>query len=431
MERFLITGGNELSGSIRVNGAKNHVLKVIPATLLMSGASRLTNIPLVEDVHRMLEIIEQIGASINLQESADGMSHEVEITAPTDFDGMLPEDLVPQLRSSLVLLGPLLTRFGQVQLPHPGGCNLGKRPIDFFIAGFEAFGASVSDANGVYTFSAPDGLTGAEYVFPAISVTGTETMMMAATLATGTTVLHNAAAEPEIPALADWLNACGAKITGAGTHTITIEGVDALQAQPVEILPDRIEAGSFTILAAATNSNVTITHCRPDHIRIALELLKEAGVEYSTTEDSITVYKREAGQSLKPVSVVTHEYPGFPTDLQAPMTVLLTQANGQSKVRETIYDGRLFYTDLLNTMGATISMLDPYRVIVDGPTALRGKVVTSPDLRAGIAMVIAGLMATGQTEIQNIYQIDRGYERLEERLKAIGADIERTEEHAA
>jgi UDP-N-acetylglucosamine 1-carboxyvinyltransferase len=252
--------------------------------------------------------------------------------------------------------------------------------------------------------------------------------MMAAVLAEGTTVLDNAACEPEIVALAEYLDAHGAHITGAGTSTITIHGLGKngrISEGTAQIIPDRIEAGSFVILAAATKSKLTITRCNPDHLRIPLEILETIGVHTTTTKDTITVHPAE---HITAHDIVTHEYPGFPTDLQAPMTVLLTQATGHSLVRETIYDGRLFYTDTLNTLGAKITLLDSYRVEVNGPTGLRGKTVASPDIRAGIALVIAGLMAKGETTINNIYQIDRGYEHIEQRLAGIGADIVRVAE---
>lgn len=422
MEKFIIHGGKKLFGNISVNGAKNHVLKMIPACFLIDGETVVQNVPQVEDVSRLLDIVEHIGGSVQRSDS------EVKITPPKEFSGDLPEDLVPQLRASIVLLGPLLARYGRVNMPHPGGCNLGKRPIDVFLQGCEALGATVESLSDRYIFTAPDGgLVGAEYVFPVISVTGTETLMMAAVFASGTTVLKNAACEPEIAALAETLNAAGARISGAGTHTITIEGVSSLQQldDPVQIIPDRIETGSFVILAAATRSELTITDCRPEDIEVPLRMLQDIGVPMTIDETSITVHPYT---ELLPATVVTHEFPGFPTDLQAPMTILLTQAEGESMVRETIYEGRLFYTDTLNTMGANISLLDPYRAMVKGPTPLKGKQVASPDIRAGIALVIAGLMASGTTEIANIYQIDRGYERIEQRLKNIGAAIERVTE---
>ncbi|OGY85447.1 MAG: UDP-N-acetylglucosamine 1-carboxyvinyltransferase [Candidatus Kerfeldbacteria bacterium RIFOXYA2_FULL_38_24] len=419
MEKFIIRGKQPLSGEIPVNGAKNHALKIIPAALLSTQESVFHSVPQVEDVDRLLEIVEDIGGVVKKEGN-----HTVRIVPPAKFNGILPKKLVPKLRASILLLGSLLVRFGRVEMPHPGGCNLGRRPIDLFIDAFKALGAQVESlADDGYVFQAPHGLQGARYVFPLISVTGTETLMMAATLAHGKTVIVNAAGEPEISALADYLNACGARITGAGTHTIEIEGVQELHGGESTIIPDRIESGSFVILALATNSPLTITHCRPKDLEVPLRILKSIGANFAIAKDAIKIYP--ITQKLKATNIVTHEYPGFPTDLQAPMTVLLTQALGQSLVRETIYEGRLLYTDVLNAMGANISLLDPYRAMVTGGTSLRGKEVASPDIRAGIALVIAGLTAQGTTTIQNIYQIDRGYEHIEERLQHIGAKIER------
>lgn len=418
MEKFVIHGGAKLSGSLAVNGAKNHVLKMIPACFLADGPTTIHNVPQVEDVLRLLEIVENIGGQVK---RIDG--HTVSIEPPVDFKGQLPADLVPKLRASIVLVGPLLARYGVVNLPHPGGCNLGKRPIDIFISGFEALGASVVEKKDHYSFIAKKGLVGTEFIFPLISVTGTETMMMAAVMAQGETVLKNSACEPEVVALADFLNQQGAKIEGAGTHTITIQGGGLLAAGEGTVIPDRIETGSFVMLAAATRSNLKIINCDPTHIQVPLKILDSIGVHTTITQDTIEVHAVKG--DIQPAQIVTHEHPGFPTDLQSPMTVLLTQANGDSMIRETVYDGRLFYTDQLNSMGANIRLLDPYRAEVEGPTPLRGKQVASPDIRAGIAMVIAGLIAEGVTNIQNIYQIDRGYERIEERLQQVGARIER------
>ncbi len=418
MERFIIQGGHQLSGEIPVFGAKNHALKALAATLLFERAVHVENVPMGEDVLRMLDIIRTIGGSVNVSEDV------VDILPPTTFDGVLPEDLVPQLRASLVLLGPLLTRFGRVLLPHPGGDNIGKRPIDFFLEFTKAMGAEVVEHDAAYEFIAPNGLQGTRYFFPVQSHTGTETMILAAAGAHGTTVIENASCEPEVVALAQWLRESGVAISGEGTQTIVIEGgdVSALEPAPAIIIPDRLEAGSFLILGAATNSELTVTGCVPGHLTSLLHAFETMGIPYSIAGDAITVHTHE---SLAPLQLVTHEYPGFPTDLQAPMTVLLTQATGQSAVRETIYEGRLFYTDMLNNMGAQIQMLDPYRVTVQGKTALYGKSVVSPDIRAGIAMVIAGLIATGETTIEQIYQVDRGYLQIEQRLQQIGAQIRR------
>jgi UDP-N-acetylglucosamine 1-carboxyvinyltransferase len=416
MEKLIIIGGKKLHGSIKVKGAKNHALKMIPAAFLVAGRTVIKNIPHVEDVERMLEIVEAAGGKVERIKR-----DTVAITPPKKFNGNLPRELMPKLRASLVLLGPLLARYKKVELPHPGGCNLGKRPINFFIEGFKEFGAKVIFKNDAYQFKALNGLKAINFVFPNISVTGTETLMLAAVLAKGRTTLINCACEPEIKALADYLNSVGAKIHGAGTATIIIEGsAKLLNSGTAHIIPDRIEAGSFAIMAAATRSKLIITDCEPKHLEIPLKILEKAGVKIETGKNYIKVFPNK---KIKPIDIATHEYPGFPTDLQAPMTVLLTQAEGDSIVRETIYEGRLFYTDSLNNMGAKIFLASPFRAIVHGPRCLRGKRVVSPDIRAGIAMVIAALVAKGRSEIENIYQIDRGYENIDERLKKIGANI--------
>lgn len=316
---------------------------------------------------------------------------------------------------------PLLARFGEVSFPHPGGCVIGagKRDIDFALEGFAALGAKIDLKDGYYKIKAKK-LSGGNFFFPWISVTTTELMIMAAVLAKGQTVLKNCAMEPEIKALADYLNSHGAKIEGTGTPNIIINGVDSISAGNFTVMPDRIETGSFACLAAATHSEIKITHCWPEHIRSLLEIFHRIGIPFTEGEDWLLI---KPAEKILSHSIKTHEYPGFPTDLQSPYTVLMTQAEGQSLIHETIYDRRLLYTDLLSQMGANIIMCDPHRTVVSGPSLLHGRKLTSPDLRAGIALVIAALTAEGRTEIDNIYQIERGYENIAERLKTLGADI--------
>jgi len=331
--------------------------------------------------------------------------------------------IADQFRASIVLTGPLLARFGKVSFPHPGGCTLGKRPIDLFIEGFKALGASVKKTGPIFTAIAKNKkLIGGKFVFPIISVTGTETLMMAATLAEGKTILKNAACEPEVENLAKFLNSLGAEVSGAGTPTIAIKGVKSLKGGIWDGIPDRIEAGTFIILGVATNSHIKVENCEPNHLDVLLAILQKAGANLEIGKDYVIV---KPAKRLKSVDITTREYPGFATDLQAPFTVLMTQADGISLIHETIYDGRLFYTDVLNQMGADIIMADPHRVIVKGPRLLHGKKIYSPDIRAGIALVIAALLAKGQNTIDNIYQIDRGYDKIDERLRALGADIKR------
>lgn len=418
MERFVIQGQAPLSGTIAVNGAKNHVLKLIPAAFLVDGPTTITNVPQVSDVMHLLDIAQEIGAGVEWQSDST-----VVITPPDSIEPTLSEELVPKLRASVVLLGPLLARYGAVRLPYPGGDNIGKRPIDFFIDGLVQLGAEASYEDDAVYLSAPTGLSGTSVIFPRISVTGTESLLMAACLASGETVLQNVAIEPEVVALAEWLRQQGADISGIGTHTVTIRGGALLSSGSVAVVPDRIEAASFIILAAASNSEVSITNCDPSHMAVPLHMLQTMGVPMTISDSSVTVHMRSG--ELQPIDVVTHEYPGFATDMQPPMMVLLTQAAGVSNVRETIFDGRLFYTEQLNAMNAGITLLDPYRAQVNGSAHLIGTTVESLDIRAGIALLIAGAIAEGETTIYNIHHIDRGYHDIEKRLQAIGMQIQR------
>jgi UDP-N-acetylglucosamine 1-carboxyvinyltransferase len=419
MSKYIIKRRNELAGIIKVSGAKNMALKVLVASLLSRDTTTVTNVPEIEDVNRLIEVLTELGVVINHSQIG-----RYELT-PENFDPTkLNIDLVSKFRASILLLGPLLANHNQVKFPHPGGCTIGKRPIDMFIEGFRAMGVKVEENDHNYIFN-HNGLKGADIVFPQVTVTGTETMLLAAVRAKGITRLFNTAQEPEITALANFLNSHGAQITGAGTSNIIVKGVDKISSGLVEIIPDRIEAGSFLALACATKSHLIIANCNPEHLRIPIKLLQQMGVKLKISNQTIEVFPNHKLHSL---NIKTHEYPGFPTDMQAPFTVLMTQCYGQSLIHETIWEGRLFYTDFLNRMGANIIMCDPQRVLVNGPTILRGRKLESPDLRAGIAMVIAGLVAEGTTEIDNIYQIERGYEDLVVKLKGVGALIEKIDE---
>ncbi len=413
MEKYIINGNNQLSGEIKVAGAKNLALKIFPATILSEQTCLIKNVPEIEDTLRLSEIMEDLGVKIKKNNPGQYTVETKDITKTE-----LNNELVKKLRASIMLAGPMLARFGRVTLAHPGGCIIGKRPIDLFLEGFQKLGAQMIDNGETYTLKA-DKLLGNKIILPQVSVTVTENLMMAATLAQGTTQIKNAAMEPEIKALADYLNQQGAQITGAGTPEITIEGVEKLNAGEFEIIPDRIETGTFTILGLITNSNIKITDCQPEHIENLLYSLKKANAQLEIGTDYIITKPSK----LTSTNIITHEYPGFPTDLQAPFTVLMTQAKGLSLIHETIFDGRLFYTDILNQMGANIIMCDPHRVVVQGPTQLYGRNVVSPDLRAGMALVLAALSAKGTSVIENIYQINRGYENLIERLQKLSADI--------
>ncbi len=419
MSKFIITGNKELSGEIKISGAKNNAQIILPASLLCSLPVTINNLPLIDGVEKSLELLIDLGAEVKTNQNQ----------AIIDASLVNKHDLNPKLadkfRTSVMFVGPLLARFGEVSFPHPGGCVIGAagRPIDLFLEGFKALGAKVEIRERDYHITA-DKLVGANYFFSTISVTGTQSLMMTACLAQGETILENCALEPEISALADFLNAQGAKISGAGTPTITIAGVDRLEGGTCDIIPDRIETGSFACLAAATNSELTISNCNPKHISSLLNIFTKIGVNYELGSNYI---KMKKSGPIKPYSIKTHEYPGFPTDLQSPYIVLMTQAQGSCLIQETIYDRRLIWTDMLAQMGANIISCDPHRVVINGPSKLYGKKLISPDIRAGIALVIAALIAEGETEIDNIYQIDRGYEKLDQRLNLIGADIRRVE----
>lgn len=416
MERFIIEGGKELSGEITVNGAKNSALKIIASTILSDDTCRIENVPDIADIRALVEILRDIGADVK-QENAN----TYEITCSGVKDPVLKPELVKKLRASVVLLGPLLARFGEVKFPHPGGCVIGQRPIDIFLDGLMALGSEIVEADDYYHFKAKK-LIGSTFVFPRISVTATETLMLAACLAKGTTILKFAACEPEIEYMAEYLNQRGARIRGAGTHTVIIEGVNSLRGGQTKIIPDRLETGTFAILGALAGKEILIKECEPKHLEVPWKIFHQAGMRFDIGENSVTIYR---SPELKATNLITHEYPGFITDLQAPFTVLMTQAKGMSLIHETVYEGRLFYIDKLNKMGANIIMCDPHRAVVLGPAQLRGGKLESPDIRAGIALVIAALIAEGKSTIENIYQVDRGYEAIDKRLQTLGANIKR------
>jgi len=415
MAQFVINGGKKLKGEIRVSGAKNAALKAFAAALLTKEPVLIKNVPEVEDVSRMAELIKTLGPKVEHIRRG-----EYRVTADKLNSSEIEPEIGKKLRASIVLTAPILIRTGKVVFPHPGGCVIGERPIDVFIDGFKALGANVSQENGLYNITARK-LKGAKIVFHNVSVTGTETMMMSAVTAEGVTTLKNCACEPEIESLAQFLNSCGADIKGAGTHTIIVSGVKSLGGGTYRTIPDRIEAGTFAILAAATKSNILIKNCEPEHLDSLWNVLRKAGVRLNIGKNQVEVIP----SGLKTVNVKTHEYPGFPTDLQSPVCVLLTQAEGQGLVHETIYEGRLLWTEELKRMGANVLMHDPHRISIQGPTKLRSRNIESPDLRAGMAYLIAVLCAKGKSVINNVYQIDRGYEKIEERLRKIGADIKR------
>jgi len=417
-----LAGARKLRGKISVNGSKNAALPAMAASLLFDNPVTLTNVPAIEDIKRMGELLKSLKTKVSHQ-GKHSLIIDPRSTKKTAFN----EEISKRLRASIVLLGPVLGRFGEASLPHPGGCVIGARPIDLFIEGFDKMGVNFSEKDGLYTFKTRGGkLSGADITFKIVSVTATETFLMAAVLAKGTTVLRNVALEPEVTSVAEWLMRCGAKISGIGTSTLTIEGGELLQAPtlPFPIIPDRIEAGSFLILGAISASRLTIEKCNPEHIIVTIELLREAGLDIETGPDFIKIKPGKENQ-CRTISIRTHEYPGFPTDLQAPLTVFMTQSCGEGAVFETIFEGRLNYTEILIKMGADLKMWDAHHVTVKGPTKLSGKEVESPDIRAGLAFIIAAIAAEGQSIIRNAYYIDRGYEHIERRLRKIGVNIRR------
>lgn len=418
-----LAGAKTLSGAVTIGGAKNAALPTLAALPLFKGSVSLSNIPHITDIRRMAALLRGIGVDLIQPEHGTYEAVVKKIGDPT-FD----EDLGKRMRASIILTGPVLARCGSVTFPHPGGCVIGERPIDLFLEGYRKMGATVERTGDVYTISAPNGtLQGAEIFFKVPSHTATETLMMAAVLAEGETVLKNCSMEPEITDLATFLVRCGAQIEGAGTPTMRITGGGLLQADEEHaVMPDRLEAGSFLVLGALCANDLTIQSCNPEHLEAVLYRLTEAGVPITVSESAIEITGNTASNdTFNAFDIKTHEYPGYPTDLQAPSTVFLTQCTGESVVFETIFEGRLHYTEDLVRMGADITMWDPHRVQIKGPTPLKGKELEGPDIRAGLAFIIAALVAEGESIITNINYIDRGYERIEKKLQSIGASVER------
>ncbi len=425
-ESFVVEGLNgerKLKGKIKVNGSKNGALPLLSSIFLFKGPVTFTNVPNIEDVKRMSELFKDLG--VKVKKGKDSLTLDATLANKSN----LTRELSKRLRASIILLGPILGKMGKVQFPHPGGCVIGERPIDLFIDNFKKMGSSFEEKDGTHTITTKkEGLLGTEIVFKIQSVTASETFLMAGILAKGKTVLKNVAIEPEVTELAHFLKACGAKIDGIGTTTLEIEGGELLNSPltSVPVIPDRIEAGSFLILGALCGKNLIIENCEPKHLDVPIKILEEMGIDLEVGENSITVKGLKKGfEKTRSTNVKTHEYPGFPTDIQAPMVVLLTQSEGEGTVFETIFEGRLNYTDELKRMGADIKMYDAHHVTIKGPTPLRGKDLQSPDIRAGLAFLIAATVAEGKSVIGNAYLIDRGYEKIEKRLKKIGVEIKR------
>jgi len=419
VDKFRIRGGRALRGRVSISGAKNSALPCMAAALLTPETVTLHNIPYVRDIITQRRLLEDIGATVLTPELR---THKITASHVELFEA--PYELVKTMRASVLALGPLLARFGKAKVSLPGGCAIGTRPIDLHLAGFEQFGADVNlEAGNVVARAPSDGrLRAADISFSKVTVTGTENLMMAATLAHGTTVLRNAAREPEVVDLADLLNKMGARVNGAGTETIHIEGVESLGGAEHTIIPDRIETGTFIVAAAITKGELEIKDCRPDHLTSVITQLRNVGV--GIREVNPSTLRVTCPDGLIAGDVSTAPYPEFPTDMQAQYMVLMTQARGKSTIVETVFENRFMHASELQRMGARIHIDGP-TAVVDGPTSLTGARVIASDLRASASLVLAGLVAPDETLIDRVYHIDRGYEKIEAKLRAVGADIQR------
>ncbi|HEY6188147.1 MAG TPA: UDP-N-acetylglucosamine 1-carboxyvinyltransferase [Pyrinomonadaceae bacterium] len=420
MDKFRITGGRPLRGRVGISGAKNSALPCMAAALLTPETVMLHNIPYVRDIITQRRLLEDIGATVLTPELR---THKITAAHVELFEA--PYELVKTMRASVLALGPLLARFGKARVSLPGGCAIGTRPIDLHLEGFKLLGAEVGLESGDVVARAPKGgrLKGGEVHFDKVTVTGTENIMMAATLAQGRTTIHNAAREPEIADLAELLNSMGARVRGAGTPTIKIEGVEALGGAEHTIIPDRIETGTFIVAAAITQGELEIKGCVPEHSAILIAKLREVGVEIEEVNQS-TLHVRCCSKGLTARDIVTEPHPRFPTDMQAQYMALMTQSVGRSVISETIFENRFMHASEMQRMGARIHM-DGRTATVEGPTPLTGARVQASDLRASASLVLAGLAAQGETIIDRVYHIDRGYEKIESKLRSLGADIER------
>jgi UDP-N-acetylglucosamine 1-carboxyvinyltransferase len=425
MDRIRITGGNPLNGVIPISGAKNAALPLMIASLLTPERLTLKNVPNLADVAMLARILRNHGVDCAVDGKRVHNGHIGEtfhLTARDSVDSRAPYDMVRRMRASFWVLGPLLARHGAATVSLPGGCAIGTRPVDLLIMALEKLGAEITIDAGYVVAKAPGGLRGAAIDFPKVTVSGTHVALMAATLAAGTTIITNAACEPEIVDVADCLNKMGARIAGAGTSRILVEGVARLHGARHTVLPDRIETGTYAMAVAMTGGDVQLSGARPELLQSALDVLAQAGADITVNPDGIRVRRNGAG--IRPVTVSTAPFPGFPTDLQAQLMALMTCANGSSHITETIFENRLMHVQELARFGARIS-LDGETATIDGTARLRGAPVMATDLRASVSLVIAGLAAEGETMVNRIYHLDRGFERLEEKLSACGASIQR------
>ena len=421
MDAIRITGGERLSGEIRISGAKNSAIKLMVVCLLTDEPVRLTNMPQLRDTRFLADLLESFGASVETPEPDVMVLHCPELKSTTaDYE------LVRKMRASFNVLGPLIARAGQAKVSLPGGCAIGARPVDLHLKALKALGAEIELDEGYVIAKAPNGLTGADITFPFVSVGATEHAMMAAVLAKGTTTLNNAAREPEIRDLADCLCAMGAKIDGAGRDTITIEGVDRLGGVSHDVVPDRIEAGTYALAVATAGGKVKLTNIRNDHLGSLWPLIAQAGADVKMDADTVTVSRKKTS-NIQPVDIDTMAYPGFPTDLQAQFMALMTLADGVSIIRENIFENRFMHCPELSRMGADITVRGR-EAVVKGVPGLKAAPVMATDLRASASLIAAALAADGTTTISRVYHLDRGFERLEDKLSRVGAVVERVQE---
>ena len=416
MTRIQINGGVPLEGDVWISGAKNAVLPILVASLLGDGPSRVSNVPHLQDVTTTMELLGRMGAQLSV---GDRMQIEIDPRSMEHFEA--PYDLVKTMRASILVLGPLVARYGRARVSLPGGCAIGSRPVDLHLHGLRALGAQVEVRNGNIEARA-DRLKGARIIMDTVTVTGTENLLMAATLARGTTIIENAAQEPEVVDLADFLSSMGAQISGAGTNTITIDGVDSLQGTDYSVLPDRIETGTYLVGGAMTGGRVRCTRTCPSHLDAVLDKLAETGADIRVGDDWIELDMR--GRRPRSVDITTAPYPGFPTDMQAQFTALNSIAEGTGVITETIFENRFMHVQELQRLGADISVKGK-SAIVRGVDQLNGAPIMATDLRASASLVLAGLVAEGVTTVDRVYHLDRGYEIIEEKLSALGARIKR------
>ena len=426
MDRIRIVGGKELKGTIPISGAKNAALPLMIAALLSEDTLILDNVPRLADVAQLQRILGNHGVDITSLGKRPGdrpsQGQTLHISAANIIDTTAPYELVSRMRASFWVIAPLIARMREARVSLPGGCAIGTRPVDLLIMALEKLGADISIDAGYVVASAPRGLSGANIDFPKVTVSGTHVALMAATLASGTTVIANAACEPEIADVADCLNKMGARVSGAGTPRIVVEGVERLHGARHTVLPDRIEAGTYAMAVAMTGGDVQLAGAKAELLQSALDVLQQAGAEISVNPEGIRVARNGGG--IRPVTVATAPFPGFPTDLQAQLMALMVRAQGASEITETIFENRFMHVQELARLGAKIS-LSGETARIEGIAQLRGAPVMATDLRASVSLVIAALAAEGETMVNRVYHLDRGFERLEEKLKACGATIER------